>query len=235
MLRIFIGYDQRAPVQYHVLAHSIAQRASEPIAITPLSLRGIPLTRRGLTDFTYSRFLVPWLCDFDGPALFLDSDMLALADVAELFDTIHSETKTRNDGPAVLVRKSPWRFEWASVMLFDCGHSANTVLTPDYIEDPERCKVPHWMDWCSEDELGALPAAWNHMVLYDEPRHDAKLVHFTGGIPLFEETRGCEYSHEWMEEAREVMSSICWPDLMGGSVHREKVEAFNRGRVASVG
>ena len=38
MIRIFIGYDQREAVAYHVLSHSIQRRASEPVAIAPLRL-----------------------------------------------------------------------------------------------------------------------------------------------------------------------------------------------------
>ena len=38
-----------------------------------------------LTDFTFSRFLTPYLCDFEGWALFMDCDMLVLDDLAALW------------------------------------------------------------------------------------------------------------------------------------------------------
>ena len=88
-------------------------RATRPVAITPLVIEQLPITRRGLTAFTYTRFLVPWLCDFEGSALYLDIDMLALADIAELFDLM--------DDSAVMVSKNRLRYEWASVMLFNCA------------------------------------------------------------------------------------------------------------------
>ena len=37
MLRLFIGYDERERVAFHVLAHSIQRRSSVPISITPLN------------------------------------------------------------------------------------------------------------------------------------------------------------------------------------------------------
>ena len=151
-LRIFIGYDERQPVAYNVLQHSIAARASRPVAITPLVLSTLPIERRGLTPFTFSRFLVPWLCGWQGWALFLDLDMLALGDIAELFG--HAQP-----GKAVVVCQEQQRFEWASAMLFDCAHPGNRVLTPDYVEDPARCRQPHAIDWLEAEAIGSFPAA----------------------------------------------------------------------------
>ena len=84
MIRIFIGLDPRQPVAYHVLCHSILRRASQPVSITPLMLHSLPIERTGLTEFTFTRFLVPWLCDYRGVGIFMDSDMLVLGDVAGL-------------------------------------------------------------------------------------------------------------------------------------------------------
>ena len=37
------------------------------------------------TDFSFSRFLVPYLCGYEGWSLFMDCDMLMLDDIAELW------------------------------------------------------------------------------------------------------------------------------------------------------
>lgn len=211
-LRIFIGYDERQPVAYNVLQHSIVARAGRPVAITPLVLSTLPLTRRGLTPFTFSRFLVPWLCDWRGWALFLDLDMLALGDIGELFD--HAE-----DGKAVMVCQEQQPFEWASAMLFNCAHPANRVLTPDYVEDPQRCREPHRIDWLDPAEIGSFPSSWNHCIGYNPPQENAKLAHYTMGIPAFPEVRGCEYDEAWLEAFRHANSTMPWARLMGGSVH----------------
>jgi hypothetical protein len=216
-LRIFIGFDERQPVSYNVLQHSIVARASRPVAITPLVLSTLPITRRGLTPFTFSRFLVPWLCGYRGWALFLDLDMLVLGDIAELFGYAQK-------GKAVIVCKEQQRFEWASAMLFDCGHPANAVLTPEFVQDEARCKAPHSINWFSDESLiGSFPAEWNHCVGYNAPRPGAKLAHYTQGIPAFPEIRGCEYSDEWWSEFRHCGATQPWLTLMGRSVHVVKM------------
>jgi hypothetical protein len=79
MLPVLIGFDARETVAYHVLAHSIHARASQPVSIAPLmlsQLKGV-LTRERhplqSTDFSFSRFLTPWLGGYSGWSLFMDA------------------------------------------------------------------------------------------------------------------------------------------------------------------
>jgi len=209
-MRIFIGYDHRQPIAYNVLQHSILSRASRPVSITPLVLKQLPITRQGLTPFTFSRFLVPWLCKYEGVALFLDLDMLVLADIAELFDLY-------DERHAVMVCTSLDRFEWASVMLFNCAHPDNRVLTPDFVQTNERL---HGIGWTRE--VGVLPPEWNHLVMYQDPK-PAKLVHYTAGIPIYPETKDLGYEAEWTREAKAAMSAQPWRVHMGRSVHYKPV------------
>jgi lipopolysaccharide biosynthesis glycosyltransferase len=116
MLNIFIGVDVRQPIAYTALQSSIIARASVPVSITPLLIDSLPITRRGLTDFTYTRYLPPYLMGYKGTALFLDADMIVLEDIKELFDLA-------DDRYAVQVVKAKDRFEWPSMMLFNCANS----------------------------------------------------------------------------------------------------------------
>lgn len=200
-LRIFIGYDPRQPMAFQVLCHSIWKRATKPVSITRLQLDQLPLKREGLTQFTYSRYLVPYLCGYEGTALFMDADMLALADITQIPDPVG----------AVSVVKNVRRFEWPSLMYFDCARCKS--LTLESIENGKPWKLG-WADSVSE-----LPSEWNHLVGYDAPRPDAKIVHFTMGIPFWQETRNSEYASEWMADAKESMSTVSWKELMGQSVH----------------
>ncbi|HET6620556.1 MAG TPA: hypothetical protein VFG64_11480 [Dongiaceae bacterium] len=211
-LRIFIGYDHRQAVAYNVLQFSLYRRSSKPLAISPLVLPTLPIKRQGLTPFTFSRFLVPWLCGYRGWALFLDIDFLALADIAGLFDLT-------DERYAAMVSKNPKKFEWASMILFNCGHSANRVLEPGYVDDPKRCVNPHTMDWLAPELVGPVPGEWNHLVGYDAPRRDARLVHYTQGMPIYEETSGSEYREEWLAEHKAGNSTSPWQELMARSVH----------------
>jgi lipopolysaccharide biosynthesis glycosyltransferase len=208
-LNVFIGYDPRQPVAYQVLSHSITERSSKPVPITKLRLNQLPIRRRGLTEFTYSRFLVPYLSGFKGWSLFLDADMLLLDDIQKLFDL-------KDPKYDVMVVKDQQKFEWPSLMLFN--NEKCQVLTPDFVDNIENSLF----DWSWTGSIGELPREWNHCVGYAKPC-DAKLVHFTQGIPCFPETSGCEYTSEWVEDLGGCNTTVPWMELMGNSVHAEKI------------
>lgn len=226
-LKVFVGYDARQPVSYQILQHSIVIRCSQPVSITPLIIEQLPIKRTGLTPFTFSRFLVPWLCDFQGRALFLDADMLALADIAGLFDL--ADRIDHDDGGirAVHVVMNKVVFERASLMLFNCYHADNRTLTPAYVESAEGM---HKLGWT--ESVGSLPAEWNFLVLYDDPQEvpEAKIVHYTAGIPVFDETMHLGYAKEWHADAKQSMSTVPWAVLMQNSVHAKHVHARRMGR-----
>lgn len=208
-MRVFIGVDPRDAVSFNVLQWSIIRRASQPVVVCPLVLPQLRFARQGLTHFTFTRYLVPSLCGFQGKALFLDSDMLCLGDIVELFSM-------EFDDPVAVV-KNKERFEWPSLMMFNnakCGK-----LTREYLED--ETSKPMTFEWAQS--VGELPAEWNHCVGYDEPRNDAKLVHFTAGTPGFKERRATEYAGDWFVEKESMNSQVSWLEIHGGSVHRDKV------------
>lgn len=178
------------------------------MSITRLMLEKLPITRTGLTAFTYTRFLAPYLCDWKGVSIFLDSDVLVRGDLAELLAYPLMEPKT-----PVFVVKSSKKFEWASVMVFN--NPLCQMLKPAYIENKHL--QPLAFPWANT--IGELPKEWNHLVGYDAPNPNAKLVHFTQGIPIWPETKDCEYADEWRAMANQSMSSVSFEALMGKSVH----------------
>lgn len=142
--------------------------------------------------------------------MFLDADMLVLCDIHELLEI--------REGTAVCVVKNPQlRYEWPSLMVFENEFCKR--LTPEYID--HRDSKPNTLDWA--DPIGELPAEYNHCVGYDKPRDDAKIVHFTQGIPCFPETVDSEYGYEWMAELNMVRASEPWGAIMGNSVHAKPV------------
>jgi hypothetical protein len=210
-LRVFIGMDERQPVAYTMAQTSFMRNSSRPVAITALRLSQLPLTRRGLTDFTYARYLVPWLCNYEGHALFVDGDVLCLGDVAELpWDapeavSIVPHTTVQKNGETVSVQ-----FERPSVMLFNCA--ACKRLTPEYIQSGK----PQTLEWAPS--IGELPKPWNYLVGYNTGG-DAKLAHFTMGLPCFDETAKDEFAADWAEIAAYAGKTCTWEELMGDSVH----------------
>jgi hypothetical protein len=214
MIRVFVGYDSREGVAFSVLSHSIHRLSSQPVAIAPVMLSQLSgLYRRELnplqsTEFSFSRFLVPYLCGYEGWAIFMDCDMLARDDIARLW-ALRDERYAVQVVQHVHVPKEDTKFlgkvqtkyekkNWSSVMLINCARC--TKLTPDYVNAATGLEL-HQFKWLDGDHLiGAIPPAWNHLVGYDAPSRDASLVHFTIGGPYFDEYRECEYAKDWFAE-----------------------------------
>lgn len=204
-MKVFIGYDPRQPIAFNVCAQSIWEHASKPVEIVRLDLRNLPITRRGLTEFTYSRFLVPYLSNFEGYSLFLDSDILVRDDVNSFNEL--APMKELEVGIVMGQRK----FEWASVMYFNnsmCRH-----LTPEYIESEPL------FDFAWAKNPLQLHKEWNHLVGYDPPNPKARIIHFTMGIPVWKETIKSEFAQEWIDTFKRMNSTVSFEELMGRSVH----------------
>ena len=221
MIRVFVGYDAREAAAFSVLSHSINVRASSPVAIAPVMLEQLGGAYRRArnplqsTDFSFSRFLTPWLCDFEGWAVFMDCDMLMREDISRLWE-LRDERFAVQVVKHVHVPKEDVKFlgavqtkyekkNWSSVMLMNCAKCSR--LTPDYVNTASGLEL-HQFKWLGSDaEIGELPSSWNHLVGYDAPRRDASLVHYTIGGPYFEGYGDCEYAREWFAE-RDAMLSL---------------------------
>lgn len=213
-VNVCIGYDPRQPAAFHTLAHSIWSQSSVPVSITRLQLNQLPITRTGLTEFTFSRFLVPYVSGYEGIGIFIDSDFICQGDIAELL--AYPLAYPDQD---VFVSKNKLRFEWASLMVFNNAHCK--ILTPEYVDNiNNQC-----FDFSWAQNVGDLPATWNHLVGYDEPNPNAKMIHYTQGIPCWPETKECEHSDSWWKFAKTVLASVSFKDLMGNSVHAKHVYA----------
>jgi lipopolysaccharide biosynthesis glycosyltransferase len=236
MLRCFIGYDPNETVAYHVLAHSIMTRASQPVSITGLEKRSLEycgyLHRetdpKQSTEFAFSRFLVPYLCNWEGYAIFMDCDMLCLSDIWELYQYAwHLPQKAvyvvKHDYVPKLKRKHmdheqtvyPCK-NWSSVMVFNnqlCGK-----LTGRNVNAMTGLEL-HQFKWLEDDSLiGELPRQWNHLVGEYAYDREAKLLHFTNGGPWWENTRNCDYAAQWMIEYQRMVYVNKWPKAFDSSV-----------------
>lgn len=218
MIRLFAGYDPREAIGYHVFTDSVLQRATAPVSITGLGQHGMPV---GSNAFTYSRFLVPYLCGFEGRAIFMDgSDMLMQADIVELdalFDPAfavqvvkHPNYKTRHQikyfGTSMQCPNVDYpRKNFASVMLFNCAHSRWSTLTPTTL-DNLACRSLLQFKGLDDSEIGALPDTWNRLVDEGQAVEGAKVLHWTAGIPAFHyywKAPGADLWNEQHAHARE--------------------------------
>lgn len=213
LFNIFVGFDGKVePVAYSVFCQSVIENASIPVSFCPLALNTLSGYEEKHTDgsnaFIYSRFLVPALMNYKGYALWVDGDMVCLTDIAEILEHI-------DDTKAVVVVKHDYetkhpikylgaknddypRKNWSSVILWNCAHPANKILTPEFIMQSTG-QYLHRFSWLDDNMIGELPIDWNWLAEEYDIIHDAKLIHYTLGTPCFEDYQRCDYSKQWWE------------------------------------
>lgn len=230
--RIFIGYDPREDDAWQVARESLLRHASIPLCIQPLDM--MALIRAGLyqrsyrqtgaqkydlldgkpfsTDFSFSRFLVPALCQYQGWAIFVDCDFLFRADVAELValarpgkavmcvqHDFRPDPGLKMDGQL----QQPYeRKNWSSLMLFNCAHDATKGLTPGRVSE-ERGEWLHSFRWCRTSEIGEIPGGWNWIAGHSGEEHP-QAVHYTAGIPSMAGYEKTPYADEWRDCLKEI-------------------------------
>lgn len=224
MIRVFVGYDERESLTYHVLTQSIINTTTTPVSITPLHgpmLEGFDGQQDGTNRFIYSRFLVPELMDWNGWAIYMDSDMLVRTDLTKLWSM-------RDDSKAVMVAKHSYethytkkligtplecrnepypRKNWSSLIMWNCGHERNKILTREYVAEAGG-RLLHRFSWLSDELIGSLPISWNHLVTELQFNPSAELVHFTLGAPGFSHYEDSDYSAEWNDAYLDVNHMI---------------------------
>lgn len=225
--KIFIGYDPNLENQYLVAEHSLRKRLQSDIEIVKLNReemvdKGLWYRPSETTDFTHLRFLVPYLMDYKGWGLFLDSDILVLDDVTKLFDLAEDKysvmcVKHQFSNPYI-------RWNWASVMLMNCSKCRN--LTPyianNYLgDDLLRLQWAENNSTYVESSIGELPEEWNCLVSRDKDKEkvlmkdqerfegniqmkNPKIVHYTHGVPEIEGCENSRFADVWWKELKET-------------------------------
>lgn len=223
---IWIGFDGREQDAFEVSVASIRRHSTDRVPIFPVllpllvgdglylrpteirdgqtwdTLSGAPTS----TAFAVSRFFVPILASDDDWALFVDCDVMARADIDELFAladdryAIQCVHHRQEDGPASKMDGQTQSFyarkNWSSVLLWNVKHPANRDLTVRKLNNwPGRAL--HAFHWLPDELVGELPMSWNHLVGVHQPNPNAKIVHFTLGVPSMAGYEQCEHAEEW--------------------------------------
>jgi lipopolysaccharide biosynthesis glycosyltransferase len=220
-IKIVVGFDQRESIAYHTFCQSIIQKASMPISFIPLvinSLKNYKETHSDQSnDFIYSRFLTPYLNNYEGWAIFADGDMICQSDIKELWDL-------RDPSKALMVVKHDYqtkanikylgnknenypRKNWSSVILWNCSHPKHKILTPEFIQN-QTGKYLHRFSWLNDDEIGEIPKEWNWLAIEYPENHNAKLIHYTLGTPCFKEYEKTDMADIWYKTFDRVKDGI---------------------------
>jgi lipopolysaccharide biosynthesis glycosyltransferase len=212
VIPIFIGYDSKVKIAYHVLAESILRNSSTPVTISPINLNNLKniYTRKqdplASTEFSFSRFLVPHLMNYNGWAIFMDSDMVMLSDITKLWNlknekyalqvckhdyTPNSKNKFLGNNQTIYAKKN-----WSSLMLMDCSKCKR--LTPEYVNTRSGLEL-HQFKWLNENLIGSIPLEWNWLVGEYPYKKEVHNIHFTEGGPYFKDYKNTEYADEWFK------------------------------------
>ena len=220
-IKIVVGFDQREAIAYHTFSQSVLEKSSLPVIFLPLSmntLKGYKETHNDKSnDFVYSRFLTPYLHNFEGWAIFADGDMVCQYDIKELWD-LRDETKAlqvvMHDYKTKFTQKylgntneNYPRKNWSSLILWNCSHPKHKVLTPDFISS-QTGKYLHRFSWLDDKDIGELPIDWNWLAIEYPNNPKAKIIHYTLGTPCFRDYRNTEMAGAWHEIQKKVNEGI---------------------------
>jgi len=196
-----------------VFCETLINQSSIPLNIHPLALKTLRCCydeghKDGSNQFIYSRFLTPFLSNFEGFSVFFDGDMIVRRDPAELL-------KFFNPNLAVSVVKHQYqtkfpvkyfgnvnedypRKNWSSVIVFNNAHPQNRILEPKFVQSKDG-KFLHRFSWLDDNEIGELPVEWNWLVDEYDNNPRASLQHYTLGIPCISGFENCDQAGLWFE------------------------------------
>ena len=210
-VKIFIGYDPVEALTFHTLVQSIVEKATIHFEIIPLDIRNLPMYTREKdpkqsNEFSFTRFLVPYLSDYRGISIYFDCDMMLRVDIAEVLQEI-------GDKPVYLVKhdytpKDEYKYfgkkqytyprkNWSSFVVWNCKHPSNKVVTPTFVNTASAAEL-HQFKFLKDNEIGELDVRWNWLVgEYDNPPKDVKNIHWTIGGPYFKDYKNVDFAKEW--------------------------------------
>lgn len=237
---IYIGYDPREELYARVLKKSIEDNTKTKFNIVPLVQK--ELRRSGLyfrthdgsnridsfdgkpfsTEFSFTRFLVPFLNQFSGLALFMDCDMYVRSDISEVFDVYgqnkdaaiscvhHNYSPVEKKKMDDQVQTVYFRKNWSSFMLWNCSHPAVKQLTVHDVSTKPGSWL-HSFDFIDNydgyDHTGKIHTEWNWLDGHSSEDIQAKNVHFTTGGPFYpnwvpQRPADAVYAEEWKSLAK---------------------------------
>lgn len=223
-LRIFIGWDSREDIAYQVCKRSLEMHSSIPLDIIPIKqndLRSRALYWResdalSSTEFSFTRFLTPYLAGYRGWAVFVDCDFLFRKDIAGLLDyrdpskalycVQHDYRPTESTKMDGQIQTQYPRKNWSSFMLINCAHEQVQGLTPDVVNTNSGLYL-HRFNWLTDSAIGALPVTWNYLEGWHSATDcdDPIAVHFTRGGPWFEKWTYVEFGNEWRKTSNLIL------------------------------
>ena len=234
MYNIYIGFDSSnygQTIAWEVCKRSILKNCSDTSKINIIKLVKSELINDGIfkrtdkdgsTEFTYTRFFVPYLNNYENYAIFVDSDFLWECDILGLFEKYTNSKSavscvkhkyTNCNGKFKMDGKKQELYpkkNWSSLMIFNC--SQNNVKQNLTLENANKksAKWLHRMMWCEEDEILEIPRSYNYLVDYYEDG-EINALHYTDGGPWHPGYENVTYGDRWLKyTSEEEKEKIKW-------------------------
>jgi len=206
-LNIYIGYDSTHNKIEEITKFSIERSIKKSFShnqiqnhfipeIKYLDISKIPEYNREYknqsTAFTYSRFLIPYLENYEGFSMFIDDDIIFEENLLPMFyylnpddavaciqypqykhDSVKFDGEINIDYPCKL---------WSSLMIFNNGHEDCKKLTPEVVNTWTGAQL-HQFEWT--DKLSKIPEHYIFTEGYDNPetKWGCSGYHYTRGGP----------------------------------------------------
>lgn len=228
-IRVFVGADRSQALAVDVLAYSIRRHTTAPVEVTSMADLKLPepedIRQGSRTNFSFTRFAIPGLCNYEGKAVYMDADMQVFKDIRDLWGIgfqgeekiqIQEEVPDEFQPKPGQVGAPQARKKQSSVMLLDCSR-LNWVaediikgLDGDYTYDEllsEICILrPEEIGW-------RVPFIWNSLETYVEGT--TALTHYTDMYTQPWASNENPIGWVWIEEVKRMLAdgSLKWEQI----------------------
>lgn len=213
MVNVYIGWDPREEEAFQVAKHSILKHSprTQVHAVVKSDIEAFDRSDSfASSEFTLTRFLVPYLNGYEGHSIFMDCDVLVNTDIQSIMNVIDPKDSVSCVQHEDYTPKSSYKMDkkkqfsyprknWSSVMVFN--NEKCKVLSPDIVNNSSPAYL-HRMVWA--DSIGNLHHTWNYLVGYYSDLDKPNIIHYTDGGPWFKDYENCEFAKEWRQAWQEI-------------------------------
>lgn len=212
----FVGYDRREDVAYQVCRHSLLKNNDThvvPLIQDQLRAEGIYTREQDLrasTDFSLTRYLVPYLMNYEGYSVFCDCDLIFTNTLHPLMQRLRfiaypwSVSVVKHQYQPSTMEKFNHNTQhlypmknWSSFMVFRNEYCKK--LTPEYVNKASPSDL-HQFKWCEEKDIIPVDHTYNFLVGEYDAGEDVPIgIHYTLGGPWEEESSCHDYFGVWEE------------------------------------
>jgi lipopolysaccharide biosynthesis glycosyltransferase len=213
-LNVFIGYDSEQDIAFSVCKQSILNYTNESVIINKINSDTINGYNRAFdplasTPFTYARFYIPFIANYEGCSVFCDGDFLFLNDIKILFDMFdpnfavqvvkHNYTPSSTIKMNNKIQTSYPKKNWSSLIIWNNEHPKNKQLNLSLLNSSTGSFL-HQFKWLEETDIGEIPCSWNWLVGWYQKSEKLfpNALHFTEGGPWLKPIEN-EYDNIWIE------------------------------------